>query len=474
VVLLLACALLACAAPSSSEEAAAAASGPLGEVGVTAAALRDRALEENRAWDFLESLVVEVGPRFAGTEGNRRAVAWAEAKLRALGFDEVHTEPVTVPAWKRGTAAGAVVSPYPQPMVVAALGGSVATPDGGLTAEVVRVTSLDAIDALSEAETAGKIVFIDQRMARSRDGSGYGQTVGIRGQGAVRAARRGAAAVLIRSVGTDQERVAHTGGMRYDDAVTKIPAAALSNPDADTLALALERTAASGEPLRFRLELTTRREPDAPSANVIGEIRGRERPEEIVLLACHLDSWDLGQGAVDDGAGCAIVVEAARLIAQLPQRPRRTLRVVLFANEEFGLSGARAYAELHAAEQELHVAGMEADLGAGAVWRFESRVAAAQQPTVNAIAELLAPLEIAHSDNEARGGADLSPLRPLGLPIFDLDQDATLYFDVHHTLNDTLANVDREGLAQNVAAYVTVAYCAAELGERFQRLPADG
>jgi Zn-dependent M28 family amino/carboxypeptidase len=279
--------------------------------------------------------------------------------------------------------------------------------------------------------------------------------------------------VLIRSVGTSDERIAHTGGMRNDDEVTKIPAAALSNPDADTLAGAVERAAAAGEPLTFHLELTTSREPDAPSANVIGEFRGREHPEEIVLLACHLDSWDLGQGASDDGAGCAIVVEAARLIAQLPQRPRRTLRVVLFANEEFGLSGARAYAQAYAAEVAQHVAGMEADLGSGAVWRFSSRVADDQLPTVRAIAALLAPLGIEQGDNQARGGADLSPLRPAGMPIFGLQQDATDYFDIHHTLNDTLAKIDREGLSQNVAAYATVAYCAAELPERFTQLPAD-
>lgn len=466
------CLLVACSTPSPSPDGSAAHAAALGTMGATAAELRDTALDNNRAYEFLESLVVEVGPRFAGTEADRRAVVWAEAKLRELGFDRVYTEPVTVPAWVRGTAVAEIVSPYPQPMVAAALGGSVATPPGGLTAEVVRVTSLDEVDNLAEEETRGKIVFIDQRMERHRDGSGYGQTVPIRSLGAIRAAQRGAAAVLIRSVGTDDDRIAHTGAMRYSDEVTQIPAAALSNPDADTLALAIERAAGTDQLVTVHLELTTRRDPDQQSANVIGEVLGREKPEEIVLLACHLDSWDLGQGAVDDGAGCAIVTEAARLIAQLPERPRRTLRVVLFANEEFGLSGARAYAETHAEEISLHVGGMEADFGAGSVWAFESRVDEDQLPAIEAIAELLAPLGIEQGGNESRGGADLSPLRPQGLPIFGLYQDGTTYFDVHHTMNDTLAAVDREGLTQNVAAYVTVAYCVAEIEEPF-RAPAN-
>ncbi len=458
------CLLTACTPPSPSPSG----ENPLGEVGATAARLRDRALVDNRAYEFVESLVVEVGPRFAGSEGDRRAVAWGEAKLRELGFDRVRTEPVMVPAWVRGTAVAEIVSPYPQPMVVTALGGSVATPaGGGLTAEVVRVTSLDGVDDLAEQETRGKIVFIDLRMERQKDGSGYGKTVPIRSQGAIRAAQRGAAAVLIRSVGTDTDRIAHTGAMRYSSEVTKIPAAALSNPDADTLALAIEQATRADQAVTVHLELTTRRDADVPSANVIGEILGREKPEEIVLLACHLDSWDLGQGAIDDGAGCAIVTEAARLIAQLPQRQRRTLRVVLFANEEFGLSGARAYAAAHAGEVALHVGGMEADFGAGKVWSFESRVAERQLPAIEAIAQLLAPLGIQQGGNESHGGADLSPLRPQGLPIFGLYQDGTFYFDVHHTANDTLAAVDREGLSQNVAAYATVAYCAAELEEPF-------
>jgi carboxypeptidase Q len=304
-------------------------------------------------------------------------------------------------------------------------------------------------------------------MRRAKDGSGYGETVVGRGRGAVAAAKLGAAAVLIRSVGTDDNRTPHTGAMRYDDATPRIPAAALSNPDADTL----EAEIATGKPVVFRLKLGAKALPDAQSANVIGEIRGREKPEEVVLLGCHLDSWDLGTGAIDDGAGCAIVIEVARRIGELKPRPRRTVRVVLFANEEFGLSGANAYAEKYAAELPRHILAGESDFGSGRVWKVDSRVAPETLPLFDEIARLLAPLGVERGDNEAGGGADLGPMAPARVPFLGLNQDGTEYFDWHHTANDTLDKIDPKDLDQNVAAWVTVAYAAAEMPGNFGQAP---
>jgi carboxypeptidase Q len=428
-----------------------------------AATVRDRALASPGAYELLAALTTEVGPRFAGTAGNQRAVEWARRKLEELEFDQVWTEEVTVPHWVRGEAAGEIVAPWPQKVALVALGGSVGTPAGGIEAEVIEVSGLDALEGLDPAAVAGKIVFINQRMQRARDGSGYGETVPIRSRGPARAGARGAVAVLIRSVGTSNNRLAHTGGTRYEDDAPKIPAAALSNPDADLLSAEVE----SGESVRFRLELGSHTEPDAPSANVFADVRGSERPEEIVLLAAHLDSWDLGTGAIDDGAGCAIVTEAARLISELDPRPKRTIRVFLAANEEFGLSGARAYGERHADDMARHVAATESDFGAGRVWSMSSRVAETALPIVRDLALLLKPLGIEYGDNDAHGGADLRPLRDSQVPFFDLRQDGSLYFDYHHTANDTLDKVAPEDLAQNVAAAAVTALVLADLDVSF-------
>ena len=434
-----------------------------------AAELRDAAMAGSGAFDLLRSLTVEAAPRFAGTPGDRAGVEWGLAAMRRLGFDNVRAEPVTVPRWVRGEEAGWILDPSLRPVVLAALGGSVGTAEPDLTAEVVPVVDLDELATLPDEAVAGKIVFFTRRMERTREGSGYRPTVRARGAGPSAAAAKGAVGMLMRSAGTSSNRIAHTGATRYQEDVAKIPAAALSHPDADVLEARLAR----GEPVRFRLRLGARRLGDAQSANVVGEIPGRERPEEIVLLACHLDSWDTGEGAQDDGAGCAIVLEAARRIGELAERPRRTIRVVLFANEEFGLSGGRAYAEAHAGQVARHVLGAESDLGSGRVWQLNSRVPPAALPLVDAIAKVLEPLGVERGDNEAWGGADLRPLRTAGMPVLALRQDATRYFDIHHTVNDTLAQVDRRDLDQNVAAYVAAAYLAAETSVEFGPLPAE-
>lgn len=455
-----ACLAQAPAAPAALPEA----------VRTTAASLRDSALRGTKAYDFVRSLTVEVGPRLAGSDGDRRGVEWGVRALKELGFSNVRAEKVTVPHWVRGSESGEILSPFAQPVALTALGGSVGTPAEGIEAEVIEVAKVEDLGKLSPDVAKGKIVFISNRMERTRDGSGYGRAVGARSAGPSLAGKLGAVALLIRSIGTSDNRLPHTGATRYEEGGPRIPAAALSNPDADLLAAKI--AAAKGKTLvRFRLKLGAQYLPEAESANVIGEIPGREKPEEIVLLGCHLDSWDPGTGALDDAAGCAIVSEAARLIGGLKQRPRRTIRVVLYANEEFGLSGARAYAEKYAADLPRHVIAAESDFGAGRVLQISSRVAPEALPRVEQIAELLKPLDIARGDNEAGGGADLIPLAPARVPVMSLNQDGSTYFDYHHNANDTLDKVDPKLLDQNVAAWVVFAYVAAEMQGDFGRGP---
>ena len=398
-----------------------------------ARSVRERALEDDTAYELLRSLTSRVGPRSAGSPGDARAVEWAQAQLKSLGFVNVHAEPVRVPHWVRGECHVETVSPWPQRLVAEALGGSIATPESGLEADVIAVSDLDEMATGDSTRFTGRIVFFSGRMERRHDGAGYSKAVAVRGRGAIEAARRGALAVVIRSVGTDRDRVVHTGAMRYDPSVTRIPALALSNPDADLLVDQL----ASGERVRMRLRNTSAMADSAWSANVVGEIPGRERPNEVVVLGGHLDSWDLGTGAHDDGTGVCIMTAAARLIGQASQRPRRTIRVVMFANEEFGLSGARTYARDHAAEAERIVFGMESDLGAFQPLGLKLKVAAAQRAAARVMHSMLQPLGIEWRGEDATGDADVGQLLALGVPVGDLETDASDYFDLHHTANDT-------------------------------------
>jgi carboxypeptidase Q len=431
-----------------------------------AAALRDRALSGTPAYEHVSSLLTEVGPRFAGSAGDAAAVRWAMNKLASLGFSRVHSQDVLVPRWVRGTAEVAITGAGAQPLVAVALGGSIGTGEEGIEAQVLEVASFEALGALPASEVAGKIVFINYRMERTRDTSGYAGAVRNRTLGPSIAGNLGAAALVIRSVGTSEERIAHTGSLMYRPDAPRIPAFSISNPDADLLARQLE----AKKTVKLRVRSTARELPPAWSANVIGEIPGGSLANEVVLLGAHLDSWDITPGALDDAAGVAIVMEAARMIARLPQRPARTIRVVLFANEEFGLSGGREYARLIGDDAARHVLAMEADLGQGPVWRIQSQVGADALPAIERMREALKPLTIEAGSNSASGGADLGPLRTLGVPVLELSHDATSYFDVHHTVNDTLAKVDAKVLDQTVAAYAAAAYLAATKQGDFGRL----
>lgn len=455
-ILTLAVAALALSASASAQpQPALVAAAISAEQGRNVERLRQAALASDDAWNIVESLVTEVGPRLAGSDAEARARDWAVAMLRERGLANVRIEPFSFPYWDATREEAAIVSPSSQPMVAAALGGSPSTPPGGLEGEIVRFTGLAGLEAATEAELSGRIVFIDETMERTRSGAGYGAAVRKRGQCAPLAQARGAIACVIRSVGTDTHRFAHQGGSSRQANGASLPAMAISPADADVLA----RLAARG-PVRVRLTIEAEIREAATSGNVIAEIPGRTRGRDIVLAAAHLDSWDAGQGAVDDGAGVAIISAAAALIRDLPRRPRRTIRILLAGAEENGVHGGSAYAIAHASDN--HIVAAESDFGAGPVYAFRTRFAEPALPYARAIHQRLAPLGIELGDNAASGGADVGDLRRAGVPVVDLAQDGTDYFDVHHTPNDTLYAIDREALRQNVAAWAVFLYMAAD------------
>ncbi|MHC1480897.1 M28 family peptidase [Frateuria aurantia] len=434
----------------------------------TAEALRTRAMQDDMAYAVTRSLTTEIGPRLAGSPNDARARAWAIRTMQQAGFDRVYTEPVDYPRWERHSESGAIVAPYPQPLVLTALGYSAGTPAGGLTAEVVQLPDLAALRSVDPARIRGKIVFVDYSMPRTISGSGYGPGALLREQGPVLAAAKGAAAFLLRSVGTDHNRLAHTGVTGFSDPSQAIPAAALASPDADML----ERELASGHAVTVQLKLDVGFNGIYHGANVIGEIRGRLHPEQIVAIGGHLDSWDPGTGAIDDGAGIGITVAAAKLIAGLPQRPDRTIRVIAFANEEAGEWGGQAYARRHAGEIGHFQLGVESDLGADRIFQMRASVKPQALPAIQQIAHALAPLGVAYAAMPpGDGGSDLSRLHAVGMAALSLDQDTRRYFDWHHTANDTLDKIDLEPLRQNVAVYAIVAYLAAEADGDFGSAP---
>lgn len=425
----------------------------------TAAQLRDRALSDDTGWKVVESLTTEVGPRLAGSEADARAVQWAVAKFRQLGFDKVWTEPVSFPKWERRSETAEVLGAHSQRLVLTALGGS---PGGTITGDVVRFSNLASLQAVPAGSLAGKIAFVDYRMQKFRDGHDYGNGGGIRRSGPSAAIRAGASAFLMRSAGTDSHRMPHTGVTQFDAGLTPIPSAALSAPDADQLT----RLLALG-PAQVRVALDCGWSGNATSANVIGEITGSTHPNEVVLIGGHLDSWDPGTGAIDDGAGVAITMAAAKLIAQLPKHPARTIRVVAFANEERGLYGGKAYAEKHATEKHKvevmrHAIAAESDFGAGLIYGFDAHVSPAAQPAIQQIATVLAPLGIQYMPGKGDPESDIGPSTENGVAWAWLGHDGTDYFDLHHTADDTLDKIDPKALAQNVAAYAVFTYLAAQ------------
>lgn len=429
----------------------------------TAAQLRETALASDLGYRITESLTTEVGPRLAGSEADARAVAWAVAKFKELGFDRVWTEPVTFPKWERRSESAQVVGANAQPLHLTALGGS---PAGTVEAEVVRFADLAALEAAAPGSLAGKIAFVDYKMERARDGAGYGPGSRVRSRGPSAAIRAGASAYLMRSAGTDSHRNPHTGITRFDDGLTPIPSAALSVPDADQLARLLSRG-----PTKVRISLDCGWDGSYTSQNVIGEIRGSRKPNEVVVIGGHLDSWDLGTGAIDDGAGVGLTMAAGKLIGQLKQRPARTIRVVAFANEEQGLHGGKAYATRYADDVAKHQLAAESDFGAGRIYAYSSSAPDYARAADAQIAQALAPLGIAYVPGEGGPGPDIGPIAQKGAAWARLAQDGTDYFDLHHTPDDTFDKIDPQALAQNVAAYAVFAYLAASAEGDFGSRP---
>lgn len=432
------------------------------------------ALESDYAWRQVAHLSNNIGPRLSGSPQAQTAVEYVAAELRRLGL-EVQLEKVMVPHWVRGEETAALTE-YPgmspntrQKIVLTALGGSVATPSAGLTAEVVVVNNFDELTALGRDRVAGKIVIFnakfDQRLAdNGLAGPAYGQSVIYRGIGASAAARLGAVAALNRSAGGADYRLPHTGALRYADDAPKIPAAAIAAEDAELLA----HLTGQGK-VRMHLVLTPQTLPDAVSYNVIGDLKGSEHPEQIVIVSGHLDSWDLGRGAIDDGAGVAVAMQAAQLLKQLHLRPKRTLRVIAWMNEENGTMGARTYADNHKSDIANHFGAIETDLGAGHPLGFYAEGKPAILTLLQPLANLLQSQGAGVTRLVEETGSDVAPLGALGVPTFAPIQDTRTYFNYHHTAADTLDKIDPKDLQENCAVVAALAYTLANMPQPLPR-----
>lgn len=410
--------------------------------------LRVAALKDDYAWDIVEGLTTEVGPRMAGTEAEARARDWAVRKLKAMGFTNVRIEPFDMPVWTRGREAAEILGPFPQRLVITALGNSASTPQEGLTGEVVGFNSEAEFEAAPDEAVRGKIVFVSHAMPRTQDGSGYGYFGGPRRQGPTVASKKGALAIVVRSIGTDYHRNPHAGVQRFEDGVKPIPAGALSIPDAEQLQRVLKR----GKPVTMRLTLISQ-VTQGKSGNVMAEVPGRDLKAPPILVGGHLDSWDLGTGAIDDASGVAITTAAAKRIMDAG-RPLRTIRIVWFGAEEVGLFGGLDYQKKHGSEPHYAIA--ESDFGADKIWKVDSKLGKDRAAEAKALQLALAPLGIVPGSLEKADGSDIEPLLNAGLPGVGLSQDGTHYFDIHHTPDDTLDKVDPETLRQNVAAWTAM------------------
>ena len=437
------------------------------------------ALVSDHAYDRLGYLCDAHAPRLSGSAALEAAIDWCADEMRADGFANVREEPVMVPRWVRGDEHARLLQPVARRLNMLGLGDSVGTPPGGIEAEVVVVSSFDELDALGEAGVKGKIVLYDVPFVT------YGQTVQFRGSGPSRAAAYGAVAALVRSVGPGSYDTPHTGALRYDEEQPQIPAAAITIEDSAMMRRMQER----GDTIRMQLMMSAKMHEPVPSANLVAEVVGHEKPDEIVVLAGHIDTWDVGQGAQDDGAGCVIAWEAARLIQELDLKPRRTIRVVLYTNEENGLAGGKTYVEEHADELTRHVAAIESDSGNGLASGFRFQVppvsaeeepdrrkaareacdrpiAAEVKAILDEVAPLLAPLD-ADVMRCAGSGADVGPIvEPGNTVALGLDHDTTEYFMIHHTHADTFEKIIKDDLNRNIATMAVMAYVLADMPGR--------
>jgi len=428
-----------------------------------AAALRDAALKDDLAWEITEGLTTEVGQRLAATEAEARARAWAVKKLTALGFKNVHIETFKMPLWERGIETAEVLGSASQKLVIAALGNSGSTGPKPIEAEVAFFPTFADLQAAPADAVKGKIVYVGNTMTPTQDGSQYGYYGAARRAGPNVAATKGAAAILIRSIGTDHHRNPHTGVTSWTQGVKPIGAAALSLPDADQLERLLKRG-----PVKLRVQITAGVKGEAESGNVIADVPGSDPSAGIILVGGHLDSWDLGTGAIDDASGVAITTAAAKRIMDAGQ-PKRTIRVVWFGAEEVGGFGGTAYAKAHASER--HVLAQESDFGADRVWKFEVNLPEGAKPIADRLATVLSPLGISRGRGTAHGGTDVGPVINTGVGVIDLSQSGLRYFDYHHTPDDTLDKIDPEQLRQNVAAWTAMLAVTANAPEDIGPIP---
>ena len=411
------------------------------------------------AWDRLAYFTDTFGPRISGSSNLDATLRWAEAEMKKDGLENVRLEPVMVPQWIRGDESLEIVEPFPNKVPILGLGGSVSTRAEGVTGELMVVKSFEELTARKD-EARGKIVLFNALYTN------YGETVRYRGGGASAAAKVGAVAALVRSVGLPGMRTPHTGGMRYEDGAPKIPTAAIPVEDADRF----DRMAKRGQKVVLRLKMDARFLEDAPSANVVGELRGTEKPEEIILLGGHIDSWDPGTGAMDDGGGCVVTWEALRILKTLGLKPKRTIRVVLFTNEENGGAGGNGYRDAHRSELANHVLALESDSGVFRPAGFGFTGSDAARKTLTEIASLLKPLG-AHTIGAQGGGADINPSVTAGkIPSASLDVEPTKYFLLHHTPADTVDKIDPKDLGDNAAAIAFLAYVIADLPQPLPRI----
>jgi len=404
------------------------------------------------AWDRLAELTDTYGQRLTGSENLSRAIAWAVETMKKDGLENVHTERVLVPKWVRGAESIEMIEPPHHMLPMLGLGGSVATPPGGIEADVMVVANGDELTKRA-GEAKGKIVLFNAHYTN------YGETVAYRSGGASMAARHGAVASLVRSVGPTGLRTPHTGGMSYAADAAKIPTAAITAEDANRI----QRLVNRGVKVRLRLKMESKFDADVESFNVVGEIRGSEKPDEIVLAGCHFDSWDPGTGASDDAVGCIVTWEAARLMKKLNIRPKRTVRIVLFTNEENGLRGGNAYRDQHAKEASNHVFAVESDSGVFAPARLGFTGSDAARKLISEIATLLTPIGMSEISGGG-GGADIGPIATLGkVPMMAYGGDATRYFTIHHTPADTVDRIDPQEVSKAAASLTTMIYVVADM-----------
>jgi carboxypeptidase Q len=422
-----------------------------------AARLIGEATSDTFAWSRLSVLTDSIGNRLSGSPQLERAIEWSVAEMRRDGLENVHTEKVMVPRWVRGSESAEMVEPAQHPMVMLGLGNSIGTRPDGVQADVLTVHSFNDLEAAGP-QAKGKIVFFNVPY------TAYEETVTYRSDGPSRAARLGAAAVLVRAIGPPGLRTPHTGALQYASDAPRIPAAAITTEDADRL----QRIAARGGRVVVRLKMDAHFEPDAESANVVGELRGREKPEEVVVVGGHIDSWDVGAGASDDGGGCVVTWEALRIMKKLNLRPRRTVRVVLWTNEENGSRGGNAYRDQHRAELANHVMMLESDNGVFRPLGFGFSGGETTRQKLKAIASLLRGVG-ADAIVPGGGGADINPSTREGrIPGLALAVDESKYFLIHHTPADTVDKIDPVEMAKCAAAIAVMTYVVADLPERLE------